>query len=163
VIELEDLPELVDPVMVAAFEGWNDAGDAASGAIAHLREVWSAEPLTELDPEEYYDYQVNRPQISLDQTGIRQLTWPTTRFYVARLPPSARDVVLFQGIEPNMKWQQFTREVLGLAAELDVRMVVTFGALLRYPAHPARAGHRHLYRCRPRSPAGLGTLAVRGP
>ena len=134
-IELEDLPELVDPVMVAAFEGWNDAGDAASGAIAHLREVWSAEPLTELDPEEYYDYQVNRPQISLDQTGIRQLTWPTTRFYVARLPLSARDVVLVQGIEPNMKWQQFTREVLGLAAELDVRMVVTFGALLSDTPH----------------------------
>jgi len=135
VIELEDLPELVDPVMVAAFEGWNDAGDAASGAIAHLREVWSAEPLTELDPEEYYDYQVNRPQISLDQTGIRQLTWPTTRFYVARLPLSARDVVLVQGIEPNMKWQQFTREVLGLAAELDVRMVVTLGALLSDTPH----------------------------
>lgn len=134
-IELEDLPELVDPVMVAAFEGWNDAGDAASGAIAHLREVWSAEPLTELDPEEYYDYQVNRPQISLDQTGIRQLTWPTTRFYVARLPLSARDVVLVQGIEPNMKWQQFTREVLGLAAELDVRMVVTLGALLSDTPH----------------------------
>jgi len=134
-IELDDLPELVDPVMVAAFEGWNDAGDAASSAVAHLREVWTAEPLTELDPEEYYDYQVNRPQISLDEAGIRQITWPTTRFFVARLPLSARDVLLVQGIEPNMKWQQFTRELLGLAAELDIRMVVTLGALLSDTPH----------------------------
>lgn len=134
-IELEDLPELIDPVMVAAFEGWNDAGEAASGAIAHLREVWSAEPLTELDPEEYYDYQVNRPHISLDESGVRQLTWPTTRIFVARLPLTVRDIVLVQGIEPNMKWQQFTREILGLAAELDVRMVVTLGALLSDTPH----------------------------
>lgn len=134
-IELEDLPELVNPVMVAAFEGWNDAADAASGAISHLRQVWSAEPLTELDPEEYYDYQVNRPHISLDESGIRQLTWPSTGFYVARLPLSVRDIVLVQGIEPSMKWQQFTREVLGLAAELDVRMVVTLGALLSDTPH----------------------------
>lgn len=134
-IELDDLPELVDPVMVAAFEGWNDAGDAASSAVAHLREVWTAEPLTELDPEEYYDYQVTRPQISLDEAGIRQITWPTTRFFVARLPLSARDVLLVQGIEPNMKWQQFTRELLGLAAELDIRMVVTLGALLSDTPH----------------------------
>lgn len=134
-IELEDLPELIDPVLVAAFEGWNDAGEAASGAIAHLREVWSATPLTELDPEEYYDYQVNRPHISLDESGIRQVTWPSTRFYVARLPLTARDIVLVQGIEPSMKWQQFTREVLGLAAELDVRMVVTLGALLSDTPH----------------------------
>lgn len=134
-IEYDGLPELIDPVMVAAFEGWNDAGEAATGAVEHLCEVWPAEPLTELDPEEYYDYQVNRPQISLDEAGIRQLTWPTTRIFVARLALSSRDVVLVQGIEPNMKWQQFTREILGLAAELDIRMVVTLGALLSDTPH----------------------------
>jgi proteasome assembly chaperone (PAC2) family protein len=135
VIELEDLPELIDPVLIAAFEGWNDAGEAASGAIEHLREVWGAELLTELDPEEYYDYQVNRPHVSIDASGIRQVTWPATRLFVARLPASSRDVVLVQGIEPNMKWQQFVREVLGLAAELDVQMVVTLGALLSDTPH----------------------------
>lgn len=134
-IEFDDLPELIDPVMVAAFEGWNDAGEAASGAVAHLRQVWSAEALTELDSEEYYDYQVNRPQVSIDVTGIRQITWPATRLFVARLPLSVRDVVLVEGIEPNMKWQQFTREILGLAAELDIRMVVTLGALLSDTPH----------------------------
>jgi len=134
-IEFDDLPVLVDPVMVCAFEGWNDAGDAASGTIAHLIEAWDAQPLADLDSEEYYDYQVNRPTIAFDDNGVRQLTWPTTRLYVARIPLSTRDVVLVHGIEPNMRWQQFVREVLGLAAELDVRMVVSLGALLSDSPH----------------------------
>jgi len=135
VIELDEFPVLVDPVMVAAFEGWNDAGEAASGAVAHLRTVWDAQPLADLDSEEYYDYQVNRPIISMDETGIRSLTWPSTRVYIARVPLFPRDLVLVQGIEPNMKWQQFVREILGLAAELDVSTVITLGALLSDTPH----------------------------
>ena len=129
-IELDEFPTLVDPVIIAAFEGWNDAGDSASGAIAHLREVWDAEPLADLDSEDYYDYQVNRPHISIDETGVRSLTWPATRIYIARVPLFPRDIVLVQGVEPNMKWQQFVREMLGLAAELEVSLVITLGALL---------------------------------
>ena len=129
-IEIDEFPTLVDPVLIAAFEGWNDAGDAASGAVEHLREVWDATLLAELDSEDYYDYQVNRPHISVDAGGIRSLTWPATRIWIARVPLFPRDIVLVQGIEPNMKWQQFTREILGLAAELEVSLVVTLGALL---------------------------------
>lgn len=134
-IEFEALPELEDPVLVAAFEGWNDAGDAASDAIDHLREVWGAQPLAEMDPEDYYDYQVNRPTIAFDDSGVRRLTWPTTRLYVARLPLATRDVVLVHGIEPNMRWRQFTDELLGLCAELGVSMAVTLGALLSDSPH----------------------------
>ena len=134
-IEYDGLSSLTDPVMIAAFEGWNDAGEAASATITHLREVWQAELLTELDPEEYYDYQVNRPHISMDDSGVRQLEWPATRIYVARVPLFPRDLVLVQGIEPNMRWQQFARELLGLAAELDVNLVVTLGALLSDSPH----------------------------
>jgi proteasome assembly chaperone (PAC2) family protein len=134
-IEVEDLPELVDPVLIAAFEGWNDAGEAASGAIAHLRDVWDAQPFVDLDSEEYYDYQVNRPHIGTGDDGRRQLTWPSTRLYIARVPLFPRDIVLVQGIEPNMKWQQFVREILGLAADLDVQMVITLGALLSDTPH----------------------------
>ena len=134
-IEYDDLPELVEPVLIAAFEGWNDAGEAASGTIAHLREVWDAQEFADLDSEEYYDYQVNRPHIGTDESGVRSLTWPATRLYIARLPLQPRDVILVQGIEPNMKWQQFVREILALAAELDVRLVVTLGALLSDTPH----------------------------
>ena len=130
-IEFEALPDLVDPVLVAAFEGWNDAGDAASDAIDHLREAWGATPLAEMDPEDYYDYQVNRPMIAFDEEGVRRLTWPTTRLYVARLPLAARDVVLVHGIEPNMRWRQFSEEILVLAAELGVTLAVTLALVRR--------------------------------
>ena len=75
-IEFDGLPSLRDPVLIAAFEGWNDAGESASASITHLREVWHADFMTELDPEDYYDYQVNRPHISVDDAGVRQLDWP---------------------------------------------------------------------------------------
>ncbi len=129
-IELDDFPTLDDPVMIVAFEGWNDAGDSASNAVEHLRTVWEATALAELDSEDYYDYQVNRPHISIDEHGVRSLTWPATRVFIARVPLFPRDLVLVQGIEPNMRWQQFTREILGLAVELEVSLLVTLGALL---------------------------------
>jgi proteasome assembly chaperone (PAC2) family protein len=135
VIELEGVPELVDPIMVAAFEGWNDAGDAATAAVEHLEELWSATPLATLDPEDYYDYQVNRPAITVTDDGRRRLVWPTTRISYARLPELDRDVVLVRGIEPNMRWRSFAAEMLGYCHELGVEMVVTLGALLADSPH----------------------------
>jgi proteasome assembly chaperone (PAC2) family protein len=135
VIELEDVPELVNPLMVAAFEGWNDAGDAATAAVEHLEEVWGATPLAALDPEDYYDYQVNRPMVSVEEDGSRVVTWPTTRISFARLPELGRDVVLVRGIEPNMRWQSFANEILSVCHELGVEMVVTLGALLADSPH----------------------------
>lgn len=134
-IESEGIPELIDPVMICAFEGWNDAGDAASGAVAHLDEVWQAEYLAELDPEDYYDFQVNRPTIAFGASGARELEWPTTRVTVARLPLQQRDVVLVHGIEPSMRWKSFCQELLAFADELGVEMVVTLGALLADTPH----------------------------
>jgi proteasome assembly chaperone (PAC2) family protein len=135
VIELEGFPELVNPVMIAAFEGWNDAGDAATSAVEHLEEVWSATPMAALDPEDYYDYQVNRPMVSLDEEGTRLVSWPTTRLSYVRQPDVGRDLVLVRGIEPNMRWQSFVAEVLGYCHELGVEMVVTLGALLADSPH----------------------------
>jgi len=135
VIELDGVPELVDPVLVAAFEGWNDAGDAATGALEHLEAVWGAEPVGELDPEEYYDFQVNRPQVSVGGDGHRHISWPTTRLTLARLPLPRRDVVLLRGIEPSMRWRTFCAEVLDVAADLGVETVVTLGALLADTPH----------------------------
>jgi proteasome assembly chaperone (PAC2) family protein len=132
---LEELPELVDPVMIAAFEGWNDAADAATEAVEHLEEGWDAEPIAELDPEDYYDFQVNRPQVSMTEDGGRQISWPSTRVSVARLESAGRDVVLVRGIEPSMRWRSYCEELLGLATELGVEMVVTLGALLADTPH----------------------------
>lgn len=138
-IELEGVPELVDPVMVAAFEGWNDAGDAASAAVTHLEREWKGEVFAALDAEDYYDFQVNRPHVWMDG-GARKITWPTTRLSVVRVDDAdgkgnRRDIVLVRGIEPSMRWRSFCNEILGFAHELGVEMVVIMGALLGDTPH----------------------------
>ncbi|QKV95875.1 PAC2 family protein [Streptomyces sp. NA02950] len=135
-IELEGVPELIDPVMICAFEGWNDAGDAASTAVAHLDREWKGEVFAALDAEDYYDFQVNRPTVALD-SGVRKITWPTTRLSVVRADTGekTRDLVLVRGIEPSMRWRSFCNEILGYAHELGVEMVVVLGALLGDTPH----------------------------
>jgi proteasome assembly chaperone (PAC2) family protein len=131
----DDLPELDDPVAVVAFEGWNDAGDAATGAVEHLELIWDADPLAALDPEDYYDFQVNRPTVSLVDGISRRIEWPTTRISVAKPPGSDRHVVLIRGIEPNMRWRGFCEELIELCQELGVTTVVALGALLADTPH----------------------------
>jgi proteasome assembly chaperone (PAC2) family protein len=134
-IEFEGWPELTDAVLVAAFEGWNDAGDAATGSIEHLELVWDSQPLMAIDPDEYYDFQVNRPTVSMVDGVTRRVSWPTTRLSVCRPPGAAFDLVLVRGIEPNMRWRAFCDELLDVIRALDVRVVVTLGALLSDTPH----------------------------
>lgn len=129
------VPTLRDPVLVAAFEGWNDAGDAASGAVEHLELIWDATPLAELDSEDYYDYQVNRPTVRQVDGVTREIDWPSTRLSLCSPPGSDRDVVLLRGIEPNMRWRSFCDDLLDFVEELGVRTVVILGALLADTPH----------------------------
>ncbi|MGL4175824.1 MAG: PAC2 family protein [Dermatophilaceae bacterium] len=133
-IELEDLGELDDPVMIAAFEGWNDAGEAASSVLEHLAELWGAEVVAAMDPEDYYDFQVNRPRVLVDG-GQRRISWRTTRILVATDTPLGRDVILVQGVEPSFRWRAFAIELMELAQATDTSMVVTLGALMADVAH----------------------------
>jgi proteasome assembly chaperone (PAC2) family protein len=135
VIEMEGVPDLVDPVVIAAFEGWNDAADAASGVIDHLMQVWHARVVGAVDPEDFYDFQVNRPSVSTDDRGHRRITWPSTHIAVASPPHLDRDVILIRGIEPNMRWRQFCGELLAACEELGAEMVITLGALLADSPH----------------------------
>ncbi len=130
-----ELGELRDPVVIAAFEGWNDAADAATGAIDHLIETWDAVLVGAVDPEDYYDFQVNRPTVAFDDDGVRRLTWPTTRVYVASPDGLEHDVVLVRGIEPNMRWQAFCAELLAGIDDAGARVVVVLGALLADSPH----------------------------
>jgi proteasome assembly chaperone (PAC2) family protein len=123
------------PVLVAAFEGWNDAGDAATSAVEHLEQSWEAQAVAALDPDDYYDFQVNRPTVSLIDGTTRRISWPSTRFSVCRLPGAERDVVLVRGVEPNLRWRAFCDELLEVAGLLQVSMVVTLGALLADNPH----------------------------
>jgi len=133
-IEMEDLPELVSPVVIAAFEGWNDAGEASTAAVAHLAQVWGAEPVAALDPEDYHDFQVNRPRIGTVD-GERRITWPTTRLLLARNVVDGRDVILVQGVEPSMRWRSFVVELLTFVDALDASLLVCLGSLLADAPH----------------------------
>src|ERR1700689_3268218 len=124
-MELDRCPELTEPVLIAAFEGWNDAGDAATGALEHLELAWDAKPIASIDSDDYYDFQVNRPMVSLIDGVTRRVTWPTTRISWCRPPAAGFDVVLLRGIEPNMRWRAFCEEILEVIRTLDVRTVLT--------------------------------------
>ncbi len=134
-IEISHTTDLVDPVVIAAFEGWNDAAESASAVVDHLMHVWGARIVGAIDPEEFYDFQVNRPYVGSDETGFRRLTWPTTQIAVASPPDLDRDVILVRGIEPNMRWRQFCAELLSAIDELGGELVVTLGALLADTPH----------------------------
>jgi hypothetical protein len=144
VIEFNDIGELTSPVAIAGFEGWNDAGEAASGVVNHLGIAWQATPIGAIDPEEFYDFQVNRPVVEVSGGHTRRLIWPTTRISLARTQPAdpaapstglARDVVLVHGIEPNMRWRAFSEELVQGLESLGVKLVILLGALLADAPH----------------------------
>ena len=130
-----ELPDLHNAIIVAAFEGWNDAGDAASDALEHLDAIWEAHPIIEIDDESYYDYQVNRPVIRQVDGVTRELVWPSMQISHCRPPGCDRDIVLMHGVEPNMRWRSFCAELLSIADKLNVETVVILGALLADTPH----------------------------
>lgn len=126
---------LRNPVLIAAFEGWNDAGESATGAITHLLTVWSHQELASVDPEDYYDFQVNRPTIKVDEKIVREIIWPNTIVYAVSTPHLSHDFLVVKGIEPSMRWRRFADELLDLADDYEVSLLITMGALLADTPH----------------------------
>lgn len=126
---------LRNPVMIAAFEGWNDAGESATGAITHLLTIWSHQELASLDSEEYYDFQVNRPTIKVDEKIVREIIWPNTIVFAVSTPHLSHDFLVVKGIEPSMRWRRFADELLDLADDYEVPLLITIGALLADTPH----------------------------
>lgn len=129
------IPALRNPWMVAAFEGWNDAADAATSTVDHLLEEWDAEVFAELDAEDFYDFQAVRPVIAPSENGVRELVWPTPTLYLARPPRQDRDVLLLRAVEPNYRWRTFCTSVVELAQHAGVHELITLGALLADTPH----------------------------
>jgi len=134
-LRITERPSLERPVLIAAFRGWNDGGQGASLAGAFLARQWEAEQFADIDPEEFFDFQVNRPTVRLDEGMQRRLEWPENTLYHSRIPGTHRDVVLLLGQEPNMRWQRFARLVVDLGVELGVDLVISLGALLADVPH----------------------------
>jgi len=141
-VEIHQIPALRSPVMVIAFSGWNDAGEAATGAASHLLASWTdastdvvPELIADVDVEEFYDFQVNRPMVYIDDSSIRSLTWPGTQVFGLRTPELDHDFVVIRGVEPSMKWKTFSADILDLADDLEVDMVITLGSMLADTPH----------------------------
>lgn len=130
-------PALDRPVLISAFSGWNDAGDAASSALRALIEAWGAAPLAVIDPEIFTDFATVRPSIALrdDEShgSHRYIEWPNVELWSASLPTG--DVVLVIGPEPALRWKLFAHQVTNVATRLGASMCVSLGALLADVPH----------------------------
>lgn len=134
-MEILQIPPLRSPVMIFSFGGWNDAGEAATGAVSHLLNIWDNTLIGNFDPEDFYDFQVNRPMVFVDDSKVRKITWPTTEVFGILTPQFDFDLVVVKGLEPSMRWKKFTEEMLDLADDLDVSMILTVGSLLADTPH----------------------------
>jgi proteasome assembly chaperone (PAC2) family protein len=128
-------PALRQPVLIAAFRGWNDGGQGATLAGGYLAREWRAVRFADVDPELFVDFQATRPSVSLEEGMTRRIDWPENVFYWAQVPGLERDAVILLGVEPNYRWRTFTELIVGFAHDLGVELVVTLGALLADVPH----------------------------
>jgi proteasome assembly chaperone (PAC2) family protein len=134
-LRIAEQPALRRPVLISAFRGWNDGGQAATVAAAYLAKQWDATRFADIDPESFMDFQAVRPTVTLDAGLSRRIEWPENAFFHATVPGTDRDAVILLGVEPNYRWRAFTDLVVGLARDLGVELVVTLGALLADVPH----------------------------
>ena len=116
-VRWERRPELRRPLLVVAFEGWNDAGVASSIALGALADAWEAERFATIDSEELYDFTVTRPQVRLSESGERRIEWPDIELLGARVPSARHDLLLLRGVEPQLRWRTFAGAVVSVAQD----------------------------------------------
>jgi proteasome assembly chaperone (PAC2) family protein len=133
-LKITQQPHLRQPLLIAGFSGWNDAGEAASSAVRFIQRRWRAETVAELDPEEFYDFTQLRPQVRL-KDGERIVEWPPNVFSAKRVEHLDRDVILFSGIEPHLSWKTYTAAIVEVCRTFDVAGVLILGALLGEASH----------------------------
>ena len=130
-----DVPQLRSPMLICSFRGWNDAANSSSRALASVAESLDAELVAQIDPEEFFDFQTTRPTITLKDGQARHIEWPQNNMYAARVPAADRDLVLFDGTEPNLRWRNFSEGIATAADTLGAEMVITMGALVAEVSH----------------------------
>ncbi|MDE3206702.1 MAG: PAC2 family protein [Acidobacteriota bacterium] len=134
-VRWEREPALRRPLLVVAFEGWNDAGDASSLALSYLAQAWQAERFATIDAEEFYDFTVTRPNVRLSDAGHREIVWPDIELLGAAVPGSNHDLVLVRGVEPQLKWRTFAQALVEVATKVGAELAVILGALLADVPH----------------------------
>src|SRR4029453_14469940 len=135
-LKIYERPETLErPVLIGAFRGWNDGGQAATLAAGYLARLWGAPKFADIDPRLFVDFQAPRPMVSLEDGRTRMIDWPENAFFRARIPGANRDAILLVGVEPNYRWRSFAEIVTDLARELGVELAVTLGALVADVPH----------------------------
>lgn len=129
-----DRPSLDSPIMILAFEGWNDAGDAASSAARHIRDRLGGEVFATIDPEEFYDFTATRPSIRLEGSA-REIEWPENSFAAISGGDAGRDLIVMIGNEPQLRWRTYTDQIVAMIEDFDVEMVISLGALIADVVH----------------------------
>jgi hypothetical protein len=119
-------------VLIVAFEGWNDAGEAASGAVRAVRDQLGLVPRLEIEPEDYFDYQFNRPNVSTNDDGDRVLEWPSITLSA---PADGGNIFVLLGTEPSRGWKTFSGEIIDAAEAAGVTGIVFLGAMLADVPH----------------------------
>ncbi|MGH9055338.1 MAG: PAC2 family protein [Acidimicrobiales bacterium] len=163
----ESHPTLRRPLFVVAFEGWNDAGDAATTALDYLANAWDAQRFATISAEDFFDFTATRPQVRLTESGQRRIDWPDVELLAAEVPAAGHDVVLVRGVEPQLRWKTFAAAVVSVARTLEAELAVVLGALLADVPHsrpvrvsgttddPELAGRLGLARTRYEGPTGI--------
>jgi proteasome assembly chaperone (PAC2) family protein len=131
----EQHPVLRDPAAIIAFEGWGDAGESSSAAVRHLIESVDSERLATIDSDEFFDFQVRRPVILIDEDGDREIAWPETEIWLVTPPWAGRDLVVVTGPEPHARWKMYSTDLIGVLKALGLRQAVTMGAFVGQVPH----------------------------
>ena len=116
--------------MLAAFEGWSDAGDAASTAVSFIGEQHGVTPFASIDPEVFFDFSSTRPRVQFDDELHREIVWPDTTVSSCTVDDLGLSLVTIVGSEPQLRWRTFAEQIVGIARHYDARLMLTFGALL---------------------------------
>jgi proteasome assembly chaperone (PAC2) family protein len=167
VLTIEEIPTLTDPVLIVAFAGWNDAGNAATHAAQFLVRQLRTRRFASIDPEEFYNFSELRPQVRLRDGLYREVIWPANDFFYSSAAPLSHGLIIGVGIEPHLKWKTYSAAILDLAKQCGVKMVVTLGALLAdvaysrpvrvagFASDPALAARLELTSSRYEGPTGI--------
>ena len=134
-LRIYERPTLERPILIGAFRGWNDGGQAATLAAGYLARLWGARKIADIDPELFVDFQATRPMVTLEEGRTRRIEWPENTFFRVRIPEADRDAILLVGVEPNYRWRTFAELIADLARDLGVELVITLGALLADVPH----------------------------
>ncbi|HET8911821.1 MAG TPA: PAC2 family protein [Ktedonobacteraceae bacterium] len=134
-IQYHSEPQLRNPIIIAAFAGWNDAADAATTAVKFLIDKWKPTKVAEIDPEEFFIFTETRPTIKLSNGIQRSIVWPSSNFFAYELPEEERDILLYIGVEPQLKWKTFTNTFLEVCKHFNVSETILMGALLADVPH----------------------------